>query len=105
MGAPVRNGRSVTSALFALAAGQWHTMRAEYEVVREAAYERAETACNGRLLNARGKAARVDPYSLFMGPAVRAYAYASEELIEHWTKYPRLTLADYEHQMLERETA
>ncbi|MBF4574702.1 hypothetical protein [Frondihabitans sp. VKM Ac-2883] len=95
----------MTSALFALAAGQWHTMRAEYEQIRENAYQRAEEATNGYLLNARGKRAGIDPYSLFMGNRARAYAYASEELIAHWEKHPRLTLADWEAQSIEREAS
>jgi len=89
------------SALFALAAGQWRAMRAEFEVVREAAYRAAADDCNGVLLNARGKKAGVDPYSLFMGTTARAYAYASRELIDHWSTHPRPTLAAFERQMLE----
>ena len=89
------------SALFALAAGQWRAMRADFEVVREAAYRTASEDCNGVLLNARGKAAGVDAYSLFMGTAARAYAYASRELVDHWSTHPRPTLAAFERQMLE----
>ena len=89
------------SAIFKLAVAHWRNVRAEYENYREAAYERAETDCNGALLNERGKKAGVDPYSLFMGNAARAYAYASEELVEHWERYPRLTFTDFERQQLE----
>lgn len=89
------------SAIFKLAAANWRAMRAEYENYREAAYERAETACNGVLLNERGKKAGVDAYSLFMGNEVRAYAYASEELVDHWARYPRLTFAAFEQQQLD----
>lgn len=87
------------------AAEHWHAMRAEYEVVRESAYRQALDATNGVLLNARGKAAGVDPYSLFMGNEVRALAYASEELVEHWQRHPRVTLAAYEAQTYELESA
>ena len=89
------------SLLIGRAVEQWHELRAEYELVLEAAYERAETACNGRLLNARGMRAGIDAYSLFMGNRARAYAYASEELVEHWRRYPRLTFTDYERQMIQ----
>jgi hypothetical protein len=93
------------STIFAAAASQWRTVRAEYELQREGAYERAETACNGRLLNGRGRRAGIDPYSLFIGPAVRAYAYASEELVDHWARYPRLTFAEFEAQTFDREVS
>lgn len=72
--------------------------RLEFEDYRLMAYERASEACRGRLLNRRGQAAQVDDYSLFMGPAIRAYAYASEELVEHWARYPRLTFEQFELQ-------
>lgn len=88
------------SASFDAAVRQWRTLRADFEILREAAYERAETECNGALLNDRGRRAGIDPYSLFMGTRARAYAYASEELIDHWKVYPRLTFAEFESQML-----
>lgn len=83
----------------------WREVRADYEDVREAAYMRAEEATNGALLNARGRAAGIDPASLFMGPARRAYAYASPELVEHWEQHPRVTYAEFERrQVRERES-
>lgn len=72
------------------------TLAQEFQLYREHAYRTAETETNGVLLNARGKAAGIDPYSLFHGPAQRAYAYASEELIEHWTIYPRPVFEEFE---------
>lgn len=75
-------------------------IRAEYEEVLWAAYQRAETACNGRLLNRRGAAAGIDPIRLFKSNTAFAYAYASEELIEHWRTHPRPTFAAYEAQRL-----
>ncbi|OOB90316.1 hypothetical protein [Rathayibacter sp. VKM Ac-2630] len=86
------------SPIFADALDRWKEMRADFELFLENAYERAETACNGRLLNDRGRRAGVDAYSLFYGTAVRARAYASPELVEHWAKYPRMTVAEYERQ-------
>jgi hypothetical protein len=44
----------------------------------------AEEATNGYLLNKAGKAANIDPDSLFSGDPDRAYRYASEELLRFW---------------------
>jgi hypothetical protein len=76
-------------------------VRAEYEELLYSAYLRAEETCNARLLNRRGEAAGIDPISLFMGSSIRARAYASEELLEHWQKYPRITFESYERQRFE----
>lgn len=89
------------SAIFTFAAESWASMRAEFEVVREAAYRAAADDCNGVLLNARGKAAGIDAYSLFMGNETRAHAYASRELIDHWSTHVRPTLAEFERQLFE----
>jgi hypothetical protein len=84
----------------------WREAREAYDAVLLSAYARAEEATNGALLNARGRAAAgVTAISLFMGPAVRAYAYASPELVEHWEKYPRMTFADFERQWLRNRAA
>lgn len=76
----------------------WRQCREDYDLSLYAQYVRAEAATNTCLLNARGKARGIDPLSLFMGPAVRAHAYASEELIEHWMSDPRVTFAEFERQ-------
>lgn len=76
----------------------WRECREAFDEVLYSAYTRAEVATNGALLNDRGREAKVDAVSLFMGPAVRAYAYASPELVEHWEEYPRVTYAEYERQ-------
>ena len=60
----------------------------------------AAEACRDRLVNDRGRRAGIDPLSLFMGPERRALAYASEELIDHWRAFPRVTFADYERMWL-----
>lgn len=82
----------------------WRSCRMEFEVVREAAYARALDATNGVLLNRRGIDAGIDTYSLFIGSNVRAYAYASRELIDHWAEYPRLTFEEFERQSFEVES-
>ncbi|MDR6691501.1 hypothetical protein J2X55_002424 [Microbacterium sp. 1154] len=85
---------SVISEAFAV----WRECREASDEVLHSAYTRAEVATNGALLNERGRRAQVDAVSLFMGPAVRAYAYASPELVEHWEEHPRVTYAEFERQ-------
>jgi hypothetical protein len=92
------------SLAFRHAAHLWASLRADYEDLRNAAYLQAEEATRGALLNARGRRAGIDPYSLFMGNEARAHAYASPELIEWWRDHPRVTFAAYERQMIEGET-
>jgi hypothetical protein len=87
----------MTSSPAILAAlDQWRTARKEYDLVLEAAYDAAEDATRGYLLNERGRRAGVSARSLFMGPEVRARAYASEELLTWWEQHPRVTFAQFE---------
>lgn len=86
------------SLLFAQFAERYSAMRGEYDLLLEAAYARAAEACHGRLLNDRGRRAGIDSRSLFLGPAVRVAAYASPELLEHFERYPRTTVAQFERQ-------
>lgn len=86
------------SPVFAFAADEWRALREEFELVREAAFALAQEATHGAMLNARGKRARIDPYSLFIGPATRAHAYASPELIEHWRSHTRPVFAQFERE-------
>lgn len=76
-------------------------VRAEFEDYRWAEYEKASEFCRGALLNARGRRAGIDSYSLFMGNRSRAYAYASEELREWWEKHPRPVFASFESQRVQ----
>ncbi|UQN30502.1 hypothetical protein [Brachybacterium kimchii] len=71
-------------------------MREEFELHRHASYQRAYRDLNGELLNDRGRAAHVDPYSLFMGNGARAYCYASEELRDWWEDHDRPTVESFE---------
>jgi len=91
-------GGRAHSAAFTFSSDVWREMRDEYEDAKLAAYEAAETALNGVLLNARGKAKHIDAYSLFMGTKSRAHAYASEELIEWWKSHPRVTFQQFERE-------
>ncbi|MDF2920516.1 MAG: hypothetical protein K0S70_4734 [Microbacterium sp.] len=91
------------SRLIREAFADWRVCRAEYNEVLYAAYKRAEEATSGALLNAKGRAAGIDSLSLFMGNAARAYCYASEELVEHWRQFPRVTFADFERRWLQEQ--
>lgn len=84
------------SALFAQAVAAHHEARSAWLDLLEVEYLRAEKATRGHLLNARGRELGIDPRTLFYGSAVRAAAYASEELIEHWSTFPRLPWGEFE---------
>lgn len=86
----------MTSPIFAKAAEEWARMRSAYQDYLEAHMQAAETATNGYMLNARGRAAGIRSDYLFTsGPSV-AKAYASEELTAFWARTPRPTLARFE---------
>ena len=91
----------MASPIFAAAAAQYHSCRADYGIYLEGVYSQAHEVTNGVLLNARGKRKGVDAFSLFSGSDIRAYAYASEELVEWWLNHPRITFAMYERQWFE----
>jgi hypothetical protein len=63
---------------------------------------RAETDLRGHLLSPRGRAAGVDPLTLFSGTAARARAYASEDLLRWWADNGRVTFAEFRTQALGR---
>jgi hypothetical protein len=73
-----------------------------YGEMTRARYVQAEDACRGQLLNAAGRAANVDPYVLFHGPAQRVRKYASDELRNWFKENGRLIWIDYKAQMLGR---
>lgn len=85
---------------FERALADWREARAEYERFLSAQYEQAAEFCREALVNDRGRARQIEPRSLFMGPAARAYAYASEELVEFWEAHPRVTFAEFERAWL-----
>jgi len=89
------------SAIFETAIAYWRSVRADFELYRSAQYEAAELECRGNLLNRAGKAAGIDPWSLFIGPHERAHKWASEELREFWTRNRRLTFVDFERGVLD----
>lgn len=84
------------SLRFERAMQEWRECREAYELHLEAAYAEAVEGTQGSLLNDRGARAGIRAESLFMGPQVRAFAYASAELREWWETHPRVTFADFE---------
>ena len=71
----------------------------EFQDHLEALYARAETECAGQLLNARGRAADIDAFTLLYGPWVRVEAYASEELRDWLATAGRITFEEFEEAM------
>lgn len=74
----------------------WRRQRDEFDDYREAELAKAERDCRGILLNARGRAAGIDPLDLFMGNEVHAQAYASDELKDWWRDNGRPTFERFE---------
>lgn len=91
------------SAIFAAATRLWHACRMDYAVYLEAFCLEAETATNGNMLNARGRAAGVTSWSLFLRSPAYVEAYASDELRDWLRVRPRLTFADFEQQWLDEQ--
>lgn len=60
----------------------------------------AEDATRGTLVNNAGRAAGIDPMTLFTGGEARARKYASDELLAWWDDYGRLSLADFRASLL-----
>lgn len=90
---------------FERALADWREARAAYELYLLDAYEKAAEACRDALVNDRGRRAKIEPMSLFMGNRARAYAYASEELIEWWSTHPRMPFVEFERQWLANRDA
>jgi hypothetical protein len=67
-------------------------------------YLSAENATRGNVLNAAGRAAGIDPISLFSGPAPRARKYASEELLRWWGDNSRVNFGEFEAAVLTGDT-
>ncbi|MBP2384468.1 hypothetical protein [Brachybacterium sacelli] len=76
----------------------YRMMRADFELHRHARFLRAHTELRGELLNTAGRAARIDPASLFMGPSSRVVRYASEELKAWFEQHGRITVEEFETQ-------
>jgi len=88
------------SLVFALAADLSREITGIYRERLENEFRAADEACSGYLVNKLGKAEGIDAFSLFTGSEVRAYKYASPELVAHWADMGRLTRASFEAQYL-----
>lgn len=72
-------------------------IRADFDLHLESQMTEADRACRSAgMLNARGRAAGIDPRTLFYGPAVRVAAYASPELAGWFATNGRMTYAEFE---------
>jgi hypothetical protein len=60
----------------------------------------AEKATNGNMLSQAGKAAGVDPWSLFGGSEAAARKYASPELKYYWDAHGRPTVSEFQQRLL-----
>ncbi|WP_141575887.1 hypothetical protein [Actinomadura sp. WMMA1423] len=77
-------------------------LRDAYQDWVHSQYLLAEEYTRGNLLNRVGKAAGVDPYSLFSGQWSRARKYASEELVAFWGEHGRITFAEFKRRSREQ---
>lgn len=73
-------------------------MRADFDLYRHSRFRRAHAELRGELLNAAGRAAHIDPTTLFMGPQSRVGLYASDELQDWFAQHGRLTVDEFETQ-------
>jgi hypothetical protein len=62
------------SARFERALAEWRECREAYDLKLYAQHDAAEEATRGAMLSDLGKHRHVSTLSLFMGPAIRAYA-------------------------------
>lgn len=86
------------SAILSDAFATYQRMREDFELHRRATFARAHAELRGELLNARGRTARIDPSSLFLGPQSRVACYASEELQQWFALHGRPTVEQFENQ-------
>ena len=78
-------------------------VRRMYDEYVQISYLRAEARANGHLLSPAGRAARIDPVTLFSGQRARARKYASEELKRFWAEVePRQTYTEFRAAVLGR---
>lgn len=74
--------------------GWEHMTQDVFQQEAERMYYVAETETRTHLLNAAGRDAGINPFSLFTGPESRARKYASDELKAFWQDKGRLTVDD-----------
>jgi len=88
----------IMSVIMDAAFETYRAMRADFEHYRHSRFLRAHTELRGELLNERGRAARIDPATLFLGPWARVERYASDELTTWFAQHGRLTVEEFETQ-------
>jgi hypothetical protein len=76
--------------------------RRSYDELTHVRYLQAEQDVRGHLLSREGKAAGIDPVSLFSGNSARARKYASEDLQRWWAEHGRMTFTEFKAQTLAR---
>lgn len=86
----------------------WTEALSEWDLYVYSEQERAEDYCRGYLLRKDRKDEYFakygsDHYHLFVGPAARAYRYASPELRRYWDEHPRKSFAEFAVEMGVRE--
>jgi hypothetical protein len=75
------------------------TLKRMYKENVAISYVEAEAATNGHMLNPAGRAANIDPFSLFTGNRARAEKYASDELKDFWDTKGRQTYTAFRGMM------
>lgn len=86
----------------------WHRnnpARVAWAEMAHAQYLAAEADTNGYLLNKRGLAAGIDPWSLWSGSLARVEAYASWELLRFWETHQRVTFSQFREQVAREDDA
>jgi hypothetical protein len=91
-----RKRRQSSGGILDEAFARWRRVRADFDDHLEAQIGLAEHACRGILLNTRGRAAGIDPRTLFYGPRSRVDCYASEELRDWFHEHGRTTFEQFE---------
>jgi hypothetical protein len=71
------------------------TIKRLYREYVDVAYLAAENATRGHMLSPAGRNGRIDPKSLFSGPAARARKYASGDLLEWFDANGRMTFTQF----------
>lgn len=81
-------------------AGFTELARGSYRDFTYGSYISAEDATNGQLLNPQGRAAGIDPHTLFSGPESRVRKYASDELKQWFDQNGRVLFEQHQASLL-----
>lgn len=89
------------SAIYRWAGDLMAQCREEWAAFVDTQITTAETDLKGVLVNRAGLSRGITADDLFTGPASRAFAYATPELMEWWWDHPRRTFAQFERMWLD----